>query len=136
MEVLKNIAVILGLIISAGTIICVTIPNIRHSIIKWAARQEKQDSLDETLSEIKAMLKDRQAVEGDLKCEIEKIKDSQRSILRDRITAIYYKHLEDRTLRTYEKENLTHLKDSYDAIEGNSFVGGICAEMFEWKVVF
>lgn len=136
MEILKNIAVVLGLIISVGTIVCITIPNFRRSIIQWAAHKEKTNEMEKTLAEIKSLLEERRAVEGDLKAEIEKIKDSQRSILRDRITAIYYKHLDDKTLRAYEMENLTHLNDSYCDLDGNSFIGQIYPIMTtEWKVI-
>ena len=59
-----------------------------------------------------------------------------RSMERDRITSIYYKHSdeEDPTLRQYERESLDKLYASYVTLGGNSFVHDIYSQMRNWRV--
>lgn len=58
-------------------------------------------------------------------------------LLRNAITATYYKHNNEDTptLREYERKNLDKLYDAYTAAGGNSFVSDIYSTMREWKVV-
>lgn len=60
-----------------------------------------------------------------------------RSMERDRITAIYYKHSdeEEPTLRQYERESLDKLYASYKTLGGNSFVQDLYGQMRHWKVI-
>ena len=129
MELLKNISVVLGLVISSGTIICITIPNLR-SRIGSAFLREKQDKEDaELLHEIKDLLDEH--IEGDVAKN-----EALRCLLRDRITGIYYKHLADGELHAYELEDLSQLYASYKQLGGNSYVKNIYKQMTEeWRVV-
>lgn len=58
-------------------------------------------------------------------------------LLRNAITAIYYRHNNESApqLRQYERENLDKLYKAYTAAGGNSFVKDIYTEMRNWKVV-
>ena len=140
MEILKDVSAVLGLFIAIGTVLCVTIPGIRNKILEWANHTQANENLAQ---ENKALLKKidetQQMLESHIaegRADIECLKDSQRSVLRDRITAIYYKNLENQTLHTYEMENLAHLHESYKALGGNTFEGAIYTQMTtEWKVV-
>ena len=63
------------------------------------------------------------------------ILEGQKSLLRDRMSAMYYRHLEDKKLRQYEYENFMSLYGSYKAMGGNSFIDHIKREIDEWEVV-
>lgn len=60
-----------------------------------------------------------------------------KSMERDRITAIYYKHSDEGepTLRQYERESLDTLYASYKTLGGNSFVQDLYSQMRHWKVI-
>lgn len=63
------------------------------------------------------------------------IKEGQKSLLRDRMTTTYYKHLDEKKLRQYEYESFMALYKSYKALGGNSFIDHIKAELDEWEVI-
>lgn len=59
-----------------------------------------------------------------------------KSMERDRITGIYYKHVDEKepSLRQYERDSLDKLYESYVTLGGNSFVKDIYSQMRQWKV--
>jgi len=61
-------------------------------------------------------------------------RDAHLAELRNSITGIYYKHLDDKKLAAYEKEDLLKMYDVYAAWNGNSYVHTIVAEMTRWDV--
>ena len=57
------------------------------------------------------------------------------ALLRNEITGIYYENVDTKTLKSYQKENLTRLYDAYIALNGNSYVKSLMRdEMSHWKV--
>jgi len=62
-------------------------------------------------------------------------KETDRCLLRDRITSIYYKNKRDCEIRQYEFENLERLYKQYKKLGGNSFIDKIWNEMQEWNVI-
>ena len=61
---------------------------------------------------------------------------TDRCILRNMITNIYYKHQSEQELREYEYENLAHLYERYKQLGGNSFIDKIWDEIQEeWTVI-
>lgn len=135
MEIVKNIATIVGLIISVSALLCTTIPNLRSAIARWAFKDHDRESLRKEVSEIKTMLQTRIDEDQKISAELGKLTESQQCVLRNNIMTIYYQHIDDKTLHTYEMENLSHMKDAYDALDGNSFVGAIYAQMQDWTVI-
>jgi hypothetical protein len=65
----------------------------------------------------------------------EKIREGQRCLLRSEIVRTYYRHKEDKCLREYEFRNLEQCYQAYKALDGNSFIDHIYAEMHEWDIV-
>lgn len=65
----------------------------------------------------------------------EKIREGQRCLLRSEIVRTYYRHKDDKSLREYEFRNLEQCYQAYKALEGNSFIDHIYAEMQEWDIV-
>lgn len=65
----------------------------------------------------------------------EKIREGQRCLLRSEIVRIYYRHKEDKQLREYEFRNLEQCYKAYKALNGNSFIDHIYAEMQEWDII-
>ena len=67
--------------------------------------------------------------------KIRKIVEGQRCNLRSDMLRIYYKCLDERTIRQYELENFLFCYEAYKALGGNSFIDKIHEEVLEWKVV-
>lgn len=66
---------------------------------------------------------------------IHMINEGVKSLLRDRITQVYYKNIDIAELKEYEYESVSRLYEAYKALGGNSFVDKIYKEMSEeWGV--
>jgi hypothetical protein len=63
------------------------------------------------------------------------IREGQRCLLRSEIVRIYYRHKEDKKLREYEFRALEQCYQAYKALDGNSFIDHIYAEMQEWDII-
>lgn len=59
---------------------------------------------------------------------------AQQALLRHEITDLYYKHLEDKKLAAYEKEDMIKMAKAYDKNHGNSYVQTIVKEMEQWDI--
>lgn len=64
-----------------------------------------------------------------------KIANGQKCQLRDAMLRIYYRNLEEKTIRQYEYENFVMLYDAYKALKGNSFIDKIYKEVQTWEVI-
>lgn len=62
-------------------------------------------------------------------------RETDKCLLRDRITSIYFKNCRECEIKEYEFENVAHLYKQYKALGGNSFVDKIWREMQEWRVI-
>lgn len=60
--------------------------------------------------------------------------ETDRCLLRDRITSIYYKHRSKREIDLYDYENLEKLYQQYKKLGGNSFVDKIWGEVQDWTI--
>ncbi len=67
--------------------------------------------------------------------DIKKVSDGQKSILRNEMLRIYYRHKETEKIRQYEYENFVYLYEAYKALNGNSFIDKIYKEVTTWEVV-
>lgn len=63
------------------------------------------------------------------------LREGQRCLLRSEIVRLYYRHARDRQLQEYEFRNLEQCYHAYKALNGNSFVDHIYAEMQEWEII-
>ena len=64
----------------------------------------------------------------------EAIREGQRCLLRSELVRIYYRHRDDKQLREYEFRNMEQCYKAYKALNGNSFIDHIYAEMLEWEI--
>lgn len=61
-------------------------------------------------------------------------RETDKCLLRDRITSIYYKYHHDCEMKQYDYENLEKLYTQYKKLGGNSFVDKIWEEVQEWTI--
>ncbi len=106
----------------------------RRAVGKMVRRDAGADEIRTELARINGELVTmHQAID---KIEQENVlqRDAHLAQLRDRITEIYYKHLDDKKLAAYEKEDLLKMYDAYDRWRGNSYVHAIVQEMLHWDI--
>jgi hypothetical protein len=65
----------------------------------------------------------------------ERSRETDRCLLRDRITTIYYDHYHEKKMKIYEFDNVNLLYEHYKELKGNSFADKIWKEMQEWQIV-
>ena len=56
-------------------------------------------------------------------------------LLRSEMLQIYYRHKDTEKIRQYEYENFIMLYEAYKALNGNSFIDKIYAEVKTWEVI-
>lgn len=66
---------------------------------------------------------------------IDKLNNSSKDVLRQKIMAIYHANKKSRTLTIYDKEALTELYKDYKAQLGNSYIDKYYNRMITWKVI-
>jgi hypothetical protein len=66
---------------------------------------------------------------------IRKIANGTKCQLRSEMLRIYYHNKDEKKIRQYEKENFLMLFGAYKALNGNSFVDDISAEVRSWEVI-
>lgn len=60
--------------------------------------------------------------------------ETDRCLLRDRITSIYYNHCNEREIKQYDFENIEKLYIQYKKLGGNSFIDKIWEELQTWSI--
>ena len=61
--------------------------------------------------------------------------EGERCLLRSEMLKIYYRNLENETIKQYEFENYIKLYEAYKSLDGNSFIDEINEEIRHWKVM-
>lgn len=65
---------------------------------------------------------------------IKRIANGQKCQLRSEMLQIYYHNREKETIRQFEYENFVMLYEAYKALNGNSFIDKIYADVKKWEV--
>lgn len=139
MEAVKNIAAVLGVILSAASVITLLSKTVRQFILSLFRRYGKTDEVSEDICEIKRLLelhieedkvfKDSVAATNDIMMEF------TRTQCRTIIKNIFYKYNETKILPLYEKKTLMCVEDLYiNKTHGNSFAKLLLDEMSTWTV--
>ncbi len=142
-EILKIIGAALGGLVGISGFIVAIIKPLRKSFVNWIICNTGSANMAKQITDIEQMLKthigqDVQKAEDMkiLKDTVEKLKDSERCVLRTNILRIYNKYLPTGEIPAYEFETLSKDYHSYKGLEGNTFVDDIWEIMSkEWKVI-
>ena len=100
----------------------------RGKVIGMIRSNSGSDVIDKDIKEIKAAI-------NELRENDKNTNESNRALLRNAITRIYYDNAESKSLSHYDKENLLMLYEAYKTLKGNSYVETIVEdEMKFWSV--
>lgn len=129
----ETLSLFLGIAVSAGTVITVTVPALRNKLKQRLFQNEKQTKELGRVTELLEELVSKEALrqkEDALQREVDLC------ILRDLITAIYYRRLGEKKIHAYELEDVSALHDLYRKRGGNSYVHTLYEQMSgEWEVI-
>ncbi|MBR3837476.1 MAG: hypothetical protein IKJ74_04940 [Clostridia bacterium] len=132
-DLLRITAEILGLLISGGTVLCVTLPSLRSFL---ADRLSGIDKTHEQLLEIRRLMEEQKATADVLKREAELQRQVDVCVLRDLITTAYYQYAQEKRIPVYALENVTALYELYEKRGGNSYVESLVNQILdEWEIV-
>lgn len=142
-ELLKIIGAALGGITGICATIVAIFKPLRKGFVNWVVCNTGSANMAKQISEIEKMMKDHIGQDAQkaedmksLKDTVEKLKDSERCVLRTNILRIYNKYLPDGEIPAYEFETLSKDYHSYKSLEGNTFVDDIWEIMSkEWRVI-
>lgn len=152
-EVIKNIAAVVGCVLSCISLLTVVIKPMRKAVINWVAeaadKPETVNAIKELRDQMVAMqLRIDQSAEerrhqiANLKDQIESIiqfdlknHEALKDMIRERIVSVYYANLEHKTLHFEEWETVSELNRSYESLGGNTFVKGLIKQMSTWNII-
>ena len=142
-ETLKIIGAALGGLVGISGFIVAIVKPLRKGFINWIVCNTGSANMAKQITDIEQMLKthigqDTQKAEDmkTLKETVQKLKESERCVLRTNILRIYNKYLPTGEIPAYEFETLSKDYHSYKELEGNTFVDDIWNIMSqEWKVI-
>ena len=143
MEVIKNIAAVIGVVLSAASLLTFVSEKARNVAAKFFGHIFKKygnkDSLDTEIANIKELLERhieeentfREGVMRMNEINIEFTKTQCRNIIKN----IFYKYNDRKILPLYEKKTLMYIDDLYiKTLDGNSFAALLLSEMSNWDI--
>ena len=139
MEMVKNIAAILGLILSFFAVVTLLSKNVRSFLSKIIRKYSNSSESEKTIGEIKQMLEQHIKDDETFKKEIQEVNEITleftKTQCRNNIKNIFYKYNDTKCLPLYEKKTLMSIEDLYiGKLHCNSFAGFLLEEMKKWDV--
>lgn len=128
METVKNIAAILGAILSLSAVITLCCKPIKLYIAN--ALKKYQSEQDDKLKQntIKATLK---RIEGKLDATVAYTTEACRGEIKN----MFYRYMDNKTLPYYEKMHMLQIEDIYvNKLQKNHYTKGLIEEMKTWSV--
>lgn len=133
MEQIKNLAVVLGIVISLGSVFTVTLPGVRGKIKE---RLTRYDALWDEMRQLRRLLEAH--VQNDTLRETDDAiqREVDVCVLRDLITTIYYNYAKEKKIPVFAMEDVSALYRLYEKRGGNSYVQVLMRQITEeWEVV-
>lgn len=139
METVKNIAAIIGVILSAASLITLCSKTFRSFLKKLFKKYGNEDEVSQSIADIKTMLEQHIAEENEIKDNHKTMNEITIEFIktqcRNNIKTIFYKYKDSKRLPLYEKKTLMNIEDLYvKKLKGNSFAALLIEEMSNWEI--
>lgn len=139
MDTIRNIAAVLGVIMSASSVAALASKSVRGAVVRFFRRYGHTDEVSDSIGEIKELLRFHIDEDKKFKAEVTATNDIMmefaRAQCRTVIKNIFYKYKDSRTLPLYEKKTLMCVEELYiERLHGNSFAMLMLDEMSHWDV--
>lgn len=153
MEVVKNIAAIVGCVLSCLSLLTIIIRPLRKGAINWVANIAEKSETNDAIADLKNEMNDiKKKIEDsaaesrkhyqELQAKIDSITNTEKKsnkalkdIIRESIVNIYYSNLPKKQLHYEEWETVSELSKSYFDLDGNHFVKGLVDQMSHWEII-
>lgn len=128
METVKNIAAILGAILSLAAVITLCCKPIKAYIARALKKYQSEQDDKVKQNTIKATLK---RIENKLDATVAYTTEACRGEIKN----MFYKYIGNKTLPYYEKMHMIHIEDIYvNKLQKNHYTKGLIEEMKTWSV--
>ena len=128
METVKNIAAILGAILSLSAVITLCCKPIKLYIASSLKKYQSEQDDKIKQNTIKAMLK---RIENKLDATVAYTTEACRGEIKN----MFYKYIDNKTLPYYEKMHMLQIEDIYvNKLQKNHYTKGLIEEMKTWSV--
>ena len=139
MEIVKDVAAVIGVILSAASLITLLSKTVRRFIGNVFRKYGNTDEVESKIDELKSMLEQHIRDESQMHAEIANSTainmEFTRTQCRNLIKTMFYKYKDSKVLPLYEKKTLLSIKELYvDKLKGNSFAALLIEEMNNWEV--
>lgn len=128
METVKNIAAILGAILSLATVITLCCKPIKLYIASSLKKYQSEQDDKTKQNTLKATLK---RIENKLDATVAYTTEACRGEIKN----MFYKYIDNKTLPYYEKMHMLQIEDIYvNKMQKNHYTKGLIEEMKTWSV--
>lgn len=134
-EVVKNVAAIVGLILSFSSLLALVCKPIRKGVVAFITRQSGKTEMQQQIIEIRDMLLEHLKADKLKQENATADREALLCLLRNSITRIYYAYLPSKDIPAHEYKNMIFLAEAYAKLGGNSYVATIVANMKEWETL-
>lgn len=139
METIKNIATVVGCIMSCAALVTLLCKPIREKFTDFVQRTSKQSEMETQLAEIKELLNERSRNAKEFQERVEQTlaitTDFTESQCRTTLKEIFYKYKDTRVLPLYEKKTLLDVEELYlERMHKNHWGKTLIDEMNTWEV--
>lgn len=135
MEIVKNVAAILGAILSLSAVVTLCCKPIKAWLGRYLERYNKERDEDEKENQLQETLTRLETAMNEIKMANDITVDYTREQIRGTIKGMFYEYYDNKVLPLYEHKWLLKLEDLYiKRLNGNSFAAELIAEMKEWPV--
>lgn len=130
---IRDVSALIGCFVSLGTLICVSLPNLRKRMVSALTRREEEnEKLERIFDMLEALAAEEKASEEERKLQ----REVDLCVLRDLITTTYYQYAKEKRIPVFAMENVTELYSLYRKRGGNSYVKMLFRQMAEeWEVI-
>lgn len=130
-SILKWVASMIGAVTAIGGAVLGFSKNARAWFKSIVRKNSDADDMRGEIENLKKAVNDLIALQTN---NDEAQRQALQAMLRHEITDIYYRHLEDKKLAAYEKEDMIKMAKAYEINGGNSYIQTIVAEMKGWDL--
>ena len=142
MEMVKNIAAVVGCVLSCISLLALVCKPIRAWVVGFIVHQSGKSETDrklyemqKNLDDLKKMMEVHLAEDAKKREAAQNDRDALLCLLRNSITSIYYRYLPEKAIPAHQNKNVIMLYDAYDHEGGNTYVSTIVEDMRHWKVM-
>lgn len=139
MELVKDIAAVLGLVLTAASVLALVSKNMRNALSRLIRKHSKANEVEDDIIKTKTMLEahiqDYETFKQNVRSHDEIMLEYVKTSCRNQIKDIFYRYKETKVLPLYEKKTLMYLEQLYvGALDCNSFAKFMLQEMADWEV--